>query len=250
MIEFLKEELGVIRGSLMRLTGSLLGLSIIFFAVPLPGGHTTVEWALQQMRAHLVPESVSLIIINPLDSFIVQVNLAVILAIIFCAPLLLLEIWRFVSPGLYVGERLALGVFFLASLLFWAGGAAFSYFVLVPAVFGALYIYVPEGVAAYFSLRELVSLTAGLTLATSLLFLLPVGMAVLSAVGAVSPAFWRSYARHAILIALVASAIITPDGSGITMALLALPICGLYAVGWAGSRVVHRGGSNYQQQHI
>lgn len=237
-MEFLLQELAYIRGALLRVTLAFLVFATAFFALPLPSGESPSVWALQKMRADIVPQGVSLIITNPLDPFAAQVTLSVILALLLSLPLLLLEVWRFVAPGMYRHERLVVGGFVVAAFLFWTLGAVFAYTLLVPAVFSALYSYVPEGVLAYFSLRELVSITAGLTFGVSFLFLLPVVMTLLAALGVVGPAFWRTYARHALLLALLASAIITPDGSGVTMVLLALPIGGLYAAGYAGSVMV------------
>lgn len=241
-MNFLLQELSYLRGALLRLTFAFLIFATAFFALPLPSGESPSVWVLQKIRADLVPHEVSLIITNPLDPFAAQVTLSVILALLLAVPLLLLEVWRFVSPGMYRHERFIVGGFVLAALFFWLLGSVFAYTTLVPAVFSALFAYVPEGVLAYFSLRELVSITAGLTFGVSFLFLLPVAMTLLAALGVVGPTFWRAYARHALLLALLASAIITPDGSGVTMMLLALPIASLYAAGYAGSVMVGREG--------
>ncbi len=229
-------EFNYLRRMFVRLAGILLLLALILFAAPVSGGRSFTTLALERMRADLVPESVTLIVTNPLDAFVTQAIIAVYLALLLLAPIALVEVWRFVAPGLYTRERRALAWALLASLVLWLLGGVFAYAVLVPTTFGALYGFLPEGVIPLFSLRELVSLTAGLTLATAFLFLLPVWMALLSCFGFVPPAFWRTHARYAVLLTLIFSAIITPDGSGVSMVLLALPVCGLYALGYAGAK--------------
>lgn len=213
-------------------------LAGVLFGVPVSAGKSFVALVLERMRADLVPTDVALIITNPMDAFITQVTIAVFLAILLLAPLVALEAWRFVAPGLYSKERRGLLGFMGIALALWYGGAAFAYAVLVPATYSALYGFLPEGVLPYFSLRELVGMTAGLVLAAGLIFLLPVGMALLSRLGLVPAQFWAVYARHALVLVLVGSAILTPDGSGVSMVLLALPVCALYAVGYAGARAL------------
>jgi sec-independent protein translocase protein TatC len=120
--------------------------------------------------------------------------------------------------------------------------------VLVPLTFNELYAFLPHGVVAYFSLREVVSLVTGFVIGCSLIFLLPLMMTLLTFAGLVPAHIWRSYARFAVLLVLILSAIITPDGSGVGMALLSLPVCALYGAGYAASTFVRRR-SNLLSEH-
>jgi sec-independent protein translocase protein TatC len=68
-------------------------------------------------------------------------------------------------------------------------------------------------------------------MAVGIMFLLPVFMVFLSFLGIVKPCFWKNNWRYALLIFLIFSAIITPDGTGITMIMLSAPLAGLYFLG-------------------
>jgi len=144
----------------------------------------------------------------------------------------------FVRSALYPKEGRALAYMLFLSFVLFIAGAVFAYMLVIPLVFSALFSYLPLGIAPYYNVRELISLVVGLTFAISLIFLLPVVMVMLSKTELIPPLFWRTYARHAVLLVLLLSAIITPDGSGVSMVLLALPICVLYTAGYIGSALI------------
>lgn len=234
-------EFTQLRNSILRVAAAFFLFATVMFIIPVYQGASFAVLALERLRADLVPEGVALIITNPIDAFLTQFIVAGVLAFLALAPFIALEAWRYVAPALYGNERRGFAWFLLLSIVLWYVGALFAYLVIIPVTYGALYGFLPQGVLPYFSLRELVGLTAGLTLVSGLIFLLPVAMALLTKIGLVSSGFWRSHARHAILIALVVSAIITPDGSGVSMILLTLPIGALYAAGYAGASALSRG---------
>jgi sec-independent protein translocase protein TatC len=66
---------------------------------------------------------------------------------------------------------------------------------------------------------------------SGLMFLMPVAMVLSSFFGIIKPAFWQKYWRHAVFAFVLITAVITPDGSGITMAMLTVPLCLLYVGG-------------------
>ncbi len=206
------------------------------------GGATIAAQAILHVRADLLPRGVTLVVGNPLDAFIAETVLAAELALALTVPLIAFEIYRFVAPGLYRHERRMLAWFFISSFLLMLGGGVFAYKFILPAFFSGLFGFMPAGVSPLFNLREVMSLVAGMLFTTALMFLLPVCMSLLSWMGLVQSAFWTRYWRHAVLLALVFSAIITPDGTGVTMMLLALPICGLYGLGIAGARILSKKG--------
>lgn len=200
--------------------------------LPLP---TTPSFAAQffnQMVADLVPHGVSLVVTNPLTAFIAQMKIALLLAFIFTLPVFLFRIMRYLSPALHAHERKRILAFTIPTALLFAFGGLFAYLVIIPPTFTILYSYTDViGATPFFTVGEFVGLVLSLMFATGILFLLPVGMILLTRLGIVSPQFWRSQWRYAVIVFLVVSAIITPDGSGVTMILLSLPMTGLYAAG-------------------
>jgi len=88
------------------------------------------------------------------------------------------------------------------------------------------------GAVPFFGIDEFIYYVFGLMVAVGVMFLLPIFMVLLSYIGLVEPAFWKSKWRYALLFFLVLSAIITPDGTGVTMIMLFLPLVALYLFGY------------------
>lgn len=160
--------------------------------------------------------------------------------LILAFPYVVWEIWRFVKPALYENERRgARGLVFWVSLLFILG-ALFGYFILTPLSVNFLGHYsVSSEVGNYIDVRSYVSLVTMLVLSCGLLFELPVAVYFLSRIGLVTPQFLRKYRRHAIVLNLLLSAIITPPDL-VSQIIVALPLALLYEVGIFISARVHR----------
>jgi sec-independent protein translocase protein TatC len=88
------------------------------------------------------------------------------------------------------------------------------------------------------SVDEFIYYVIGLTSAVGVMFLMPLFMIMLSATGIIEPNFWAKKWQVACLTFLIASALITPDGTGITMMLLFAPLAVLYAGGYYFSRKI------------
>lgn len=229
-------ELKMLRAMFVRIVLEFFALAAVFLMVPLPGLATTAaEWAIEQIRTQFVPEGAVLAVFGPLEGFFAQATVATLLASLLLVPLLMLEVWMFVAPALRAHERRALIGGLIGSLCLALCGAAFAYVVLLPVMIAEMFAFVPAGVEAVFNLQNIVSMVAGFVLACALVFLLPLGMVLLSYIGLIPAPLWRAYARPAVLLVLVASAIITPDGSGVGMALLSAPVIALYGAGYMGA---------------
>ena len=184
------------------------------------------------LKSYLLPTGVELIVTDPLSGFLAQVIVSLALAFIVSFPILLYEIINYLTPALLHKERKALGLILLPSVLLFFGGCLFSYFFIIPATFRALFPFTLSIQALpFFLVDQFIQLVFGMMIATGVLFLMPVFMVLLSAVGLVPRAFWLENWRYAAVFFLSFSAIITPDGTGITMLLLSAPLAGLYAVG-------------------
>lgn len=118
------------------------------------------------------------------------------------------------------------------STLLFAGGCLFAYFLIVPPTLRILYSYATRLEALpFFTIHEFVKTVLGLVVGIGISFLLPVFMVLLTRLGLVESDFWKKKWRYAISGCLIVAAIITPDGTGITMLLLTLPLAGLYYIG-------------------
>ena len=111
-------------------------------------------------------------------------------------------------------------------------GAVFSYVLVIPLTLDFLYKYGESiGAETLLTVNDFIAFVMQFILAFGIAFQLPVLMYVLSLSGLTDSKFWQRNFRYAIIIITVFGAIITPDGTGITMWFIALPMIGLYAVG-------------------
>jgi len=252
------DEIKLLKNVLLRSILVFVTFALVFFAipfalidvrgVPIPvpqqsstdAGSTFSGFAIEHIRATLVPEGVTLVTASPLDPFTIKATVAVLAAFAIAFPYFVFETWRYFRSGLYRQERKVIALLCISSIILFSAGAIFAYLLLIPLIFNALFSYLPLDIIPYYSVKELISLVAGLMFACGILFTLPVMMVLITRFAFVPAQFWLTYARQAILITLVVSAIITPDGSGISMVLLSVPICALYSVGYAGSAVAER----------
>ena len=183
-------------------------------------------------ESNILPPGVELVVTEPLSGFTVTAGIAAGLAFVLTFPWLLRSLSVYIFEALYDREkRVVTRAVFPAMLLFTAG-TVFGYLVVLPPAFSVLYRYATSlGARNLFSLGEFAVFVFGVSIACGAMFLIPVFMAGLNYAGVTDRKFWMDNWRTAFLIFLIVSAIITPDGSGITMLLLTTPLIGLYLAG-------------------
>ncbi|EAZ81657.1 twin-arginine translocase subunit TatC [Algoriphagus machipongonensis] len=169
--------------------------------------------------------------------FTMHMTSSFVVGFIVSFPFVFWEIWRFISPGLYDQEKnAARGAVFFVSLLFFMG-AAFGYFILSPLSINFLSNYqLDPSILNEFDITSYISTLTMLVLASAIMFQLPVVVYFLAMSGLVTSGMLKSYRRHAIVVILVLSAIITPPDV-ISQILIAMPILVLYE---AGIRIAKR----------
>lgn len=201
--------------------------------LPLPSENSFSVQVFSRIRHDLLPPNVQLVVTNPMSAFVYQILISILLSFLLTFPFFIYKIILYLRPALLSHERKAvLWSLFPFVLLFFAG-CVFSYFFLIPATFKILYPYTTAmGVLPFFSLNEFVSYVFSLMISIGLMFLLPLFMILLSYIGIIKAEFWKEKQRHALLSFLILSAIITPDGTGITMVILFVPLVVLYFVGY------------------
>ncbi|MBO4961042.1 MAG: twin-arginine translocase subunit TatC [Flavobacteriales bacterium] len=157
---------------------------------------------------------------------------SIVAGIIVAIPLVVWEIWRFISPALTEGERRSSrGVVAYVSGLFFMG-VAFGYLVVVPLSLNFFAGYHVGGEMEVDNLIELssyISSVVNISLSTGMMFQMPIAIYVLSKMGLITSSFLKKYRRHAIVIILIISAILTPPDVA-SQVILALPTFALYQV--------------------
>ncbi len=163
---------------------------------------------------------------------------SLILGFILAFPYILWEMWRFIAPGLHKREKnKSKGFLFIASLLFFVG-IAFSYYVIMPMSVSFFYGFqIAENIVNNFTLDSYISLFTNTMLGISLVFELPVVIYFLTKLGLVTPSFLKKYRKHALVLVLILSAIITPPDVA-SQVIVSIPILILYEISIHISRFV------------
>ena len=146
-------------------------------------------------------------------------------------PFVLYQIVMFVAPGLTPRERRYLYALMPASLLTFAAGAAFGYFILIPPMVEFLLNFGGDIASAQIRISSYISLMLTLLLWMGIVFETPIVLFFLSKIGIVTPEFLARQRRYAIVAAFILGAAITPTFDPINQSLVAVPIIVLYEVG-------------------
>jgi sec-independent protein translocase protein TatC len=164
------------------------------------------------------------------EPFFVYMKASALAAVFVAAPVLLHQIWGFVSPGLYRNEKAIAGLFIAFGTFFLVCGGAFGYYVAVP--YSAQWLLqVGSDFKAALTLSAAFRFLSRVILGMAVVFELPVVILFLARLGVVTPGWLLRHLRHAVVVIAIAAAVITPTGDALTMAVFAVPMIGLYLVG-------------------
>lgn len=210
------------------------------------------------MKDTLLPTGVKLIQTAPGQVFFAQVHISLLIGLICSLPIVIKEIFGFVSPAFDPSKnkddsetkeedkdgmtkdknakkafsRFKLFKVISPIFLLFLLGVVFSYVLVIPFTLNFLYKYGEAiGAETFLTVNDFITFVLQFVLGFGITFQLPVIMYVLSLSGATDSKFWQRNFRYAIIIITVFGAIITPDGSGVTMWFIALPMIALYAIG-------------------
>ena len=170
--------------------------------------------------------------------FSTHILVSIIAGFIIASPVVFYEFWRFIRPALYENEKKhASGAVFFTSILFLMG-ILFGYFLIVPLSVHFLGTYqVSSEVENTINLRSYIGSVTSISLAAGVVFLIPVFSYFLSKVGILTPQFMKTYRRHAYVVMLLLSAIITPPDI-FSQVMVCFPLVFLYEIGIFISRRV------------
>lgn len=169
--------------------------------------------------------------INMSGQFMTHIMVSIITGIILGFPYIFFEFWIFLKPALYSKEkRHASGAVFYSSLLFILG-ILFGYFLITPLSVHFLGSYqVSDQVTNQINLVSYISTVSSVTLASGIIFELPILVYFLTKIGLLTPKFLRKYRKHSIIVILALSAIITPPDI-FSQVLVCFPLFILYEIG-------------------
>jgi sec-independent protein translocase protein TatC len=202
---------------------------IVLFIALFPFANDLYTVLAQPMLAKL-PQGGQMIATEVVTPFFVPIKVAMMTAFLGALPVILYQMWAFVAPGLYAHERKFILPLVLVSLVLFALGMAFAYFLVFPVVFGFIIGVAPQGVAVMTDINKYLDFVLTLFLAFGLTFEVPIVVIALALMGIVEVEKFREARPYVIVGAFVIAAIVTPPDV-ISQFMLAVPLWLLYELG-------------------
>ena len=185
---------------------ALIGGTVVGFLVV---QHFEVLQLLKKPIAPFLPEG-RLFITRPTDAFMITLKLALMTGVVLAAPIIVWQVWAFLSPALYARERKFVVPALVAGLILFLIGVFVAYQWVLPAALRILFSFQAADLETIITADAYFSFAAQLVLAFGIMFELPLVMVLLSAFGIVNPAVFARNRAIALVVAAVLAAILTP----------------------------------------
>jgi sec-independent protein translocase protein TatC len=200
----------------------LVGLGISLFFV-----NELFEFIFRPMQA-LLPAGQTLIYTDPSEAFFLQIKIALMAGLILASPVVFAQVWLFIAPGLYAHEKKLAIPFIVMSSFFFVAGAAFSHYMVFPIVWRFFVGFTNEFLTFTPRVEPAFSMYLRLILALAITFQLPTVVLFLARMGMITPRFMIRHFKYAVMIIVLASAVLSPDGGGVGMLAMGGPVVILY----------------------
>ncbi len=178
-----------------------------------------------------------LIYTQPTEAFVLYLKIAFLVGILLAAPIIVWQVWLFISPGLYRKEKKWAVPFVVLASTGFIGGAAFTHYILFPFMWKFLATFSNEYTLFAPRIEEVFSLYTKMLLGMGLVFQMPTLVFFLAKMRLVTARFLLKNFKYAILIIFIVAAVITPSPDMLTQTLFAAPMIGLYllsiGIAWA-----------------
>ena len=178
------------------------------------------------------------------EAFFTELKIAFFFALFFAFPLISIQIWKFIAPGLYRNEKNAFLPFLIATPILFFTGGAMVYYLIAPLAWNFFLSYqnmstsgVPIRLEA--KMGEYLSLMMRFIFAFGLAFQLPVVLGLMAKVGLVTHSSLKKFRKYAIVIAFLAAAFLTPPDP-FSQISLALPIILLYEISIYIAKIIQK----------
>jgi sec-independent protein translocase protein TatC len=186
---------------------------------------------------YLLMDGEKLIYLAPTEGFMLMMKIGALGGLFIALPVIVLQLWLFIAPGLYSNEKRFAIPFVLLGTVFFLLGAAFSHYVAFPYSWQFFKSFETEYLEFKPDIAYAFSLWVKMLLAFGVIFQMPTIVFFLARMGLVTAGFLVKHTKYAVLIIFVLGAVLSPGTDVVSQALMAGPMLILYAlsigIAWA-----------------
>jgi sec-independent protein translocase protein TatC len=184
---------------------------------------------IEMLQEAVLPEGVTLIAFNWLDSFYIYVMIAFTISFIICLPYIATQVYAFLAPAIYENEKKGLFAFVSVFVFLFLLGVSYAYFILIPATFRVLYQFVYQTrVMPFYSVKDFFDIISFGLVGSGLFYTFPLVIYTLVVIDLIMVDDLRRMRKHLFLGLAIVTAFLTPDPTPVSMLLMTIPFYILY----------------------
>ncbi len=176
----------------------------------------------------MLPPGGTLIYTDPSEAFMLNIKIALIAGLILASPAVFAQLWLFIAPGLYSHEKKWAIPFIVLSSLGFVGGAAFSHYIVFPLTWRFFASFTSDVLTFMPRVEPAFSVYLRMILAFGVVFQMPTLVLFLARMGVLTARFMIKNFKYAVLLIIIISAVVTPDGGGVSLVAMSVPLVFLY----------------------
>src|SRR5882724_5521219 len=194
----------------------------------------------QPIAQYLTGAGGKLIVTSPTDPVMIVFKLGFLVGLVLASPVILWQLWAFLTPALYAREKRALLPALFVGLVLFLIGAGVAYVFVVPQALRVLFSFQTEAIQPFITYDAYFDFVLQVVLALGLSFELPLIIIILAWLGIVGTSELNRFRRYAVVLAFIAGAVLSPGTDLVSMVMMTIPLLLLYEVGYAGAVVIGR----------
>ena len=210
---------------------------IVCFCIALAGAERIIEVLKVPLIQVLPPGANALHFTGPLDVFMVDMKVAMLVGVLMACPFWLFQFWKFFEPALYPRERKFILPFIIASIAVFCLGVAFCYFAILPLSLRYLIGLGLEVGTPMITIKDYVSLLTVLIFGFGIVFETPVLIVLLAMLDLITVEQLTQHRRFIILAILIVSALLVPPDP-VSLVALATPVYAMYELAIVVIRII------------
>lgn len=226
----LLEHLEELRGRLVAMVAALI-VGILVSLIPVPTMNSLTGFLFDVISNMAKTTGVTLISTGPGETFFTYLEVAMVVGAALAMPMIIYQIFAFVTPALYANEKRYLYIAVPGVCLSFICGVLFCYYLTLPFATRFLAGFLSNDISPFWSVKNYAGFVATFLFWVGVMFELPIVMYFLSKLGIISHQRMARFRKYAFVLAFVIGAAITPTPDPINQTIISLPIYFLFELG-------------------